>query len=244
MREGPKDETLQVSLDVVPEDAEPSDLNDPREEEAPWEQFDDDLFGEGRSREQMTWCQKRANKYAWRARQGEIDGGSGPSLDLTAEKLQGLQEGDETLAAARQAAHGEVNSAGQGFFLREGLLYCRWEPLGNKGDEETVEQLVLPESCRPAVLRLAHAIPLAGHMGKRKTAHQLLQRFYWPSLYRDVTQLIRSCAECQKVSPRRVKPAPLIPPAHHGGSFLKDCHGHSQTFAPQSCGKSFYPCDM
>ena len=81
----------------------------------------------------MTQCQNRANKYAWRVRQGEIDGGSGLSLDLTAEKLQGLQEGDETLAAARQATHGEVNSVGQGFFLREGPLYRRWEPLGNKG---------------------------------------------------------------------------------------------------------------
>ena len=159
----------------------------------------------------MTRSQKRASKYAWRARQGETNGETGLSLDLTAEKLQDLQEGDETLAAARQAAHGEVNSAGQGFFLREGLLYRRWEPPGNKGDEETVEQLVLPESCRHAVLHLAHAIPLAGHMGKRKTAQRLLQRFYWPSLYRDVAQLIRSCAEYQKVSPRGVKPAPLIP---------------------------------
>ena len=70
VREGPKDETLQASPDVVPKDTEPRDLNNPREEEALWEQFDDDLFEEGRSREQMTRCQKRANKYAWRARQG------------------------------------------------------------------------------------------------------------------------------------------------------------------------------
>ena len=35
VRERPKEETLQASLDVVQEDTEPSDLNDPREEEAP-----------------------------------------------------------------------------------------------------------------------------------------------------------------------------------------------------------------
>ena len=48
-------------------------------------------------------------------------------------------------------------------------------------------------------------------MGKRKTAHRILQRFYWPSLFRDVAEFIKFCTECQKVSPSRVKPAPLIP---------------------------------
>ena len=133
------------------------------------------------------------------------------SLDLTAEKLQSLQEGDETLSAARRAAKGEMNSAGKGFFLREGLLYRRWEPPGQEEGVGVVEQLVLPEQCRRTVLRLAHEIPLSGHMGKRKTAQRILQRFYWPSLYRDVAEFIKSCTECQKVSPRRVKPAPLIP---------------------------------
>ena len=73
-----------------------------------------------------------------------------------------------------------------------------------------VEQLVLPKQCRQAVLRLAHEIPLAGHMGKNKTARRILQRFYWPSLYKDVAQFCKSCEECQKTSPRRVKQAPLI----------------------------------
>lgn len=48
-------------------------------------------------------------------------------------------------------------------------------------------------------------------MGKKKTEHRILQWFYWPSLYWDVVAFIRSCTQCQKVSPYRVKPAPLIP---------------------------------
>lgn len=46
-------------------------------------------------------------------------------MDLMVERLHFScqQEGDETLKAARRAAEGKVNSAGKGFFLREGLLY-------------------------------------------------------------------------------------------------------------------------
>ena len=60
-------------------------------------------------------------------------------------------------------------------------------------------------------MHLAHEIPLAGQVGKKKTEHRILQWFYWPSLYWDVVAFIRSCTQCQKVSPYRVKPAPLIP---------------------------------
>lgn len=55
-------------------------------------------------------------------RQGAPDGKAGPFLDLSAERLQSLQEGDETLAAARRAAEGEMKSAGKEFSYRRG--YC------------------------------------------------------------------------------------------------------------------------
>ena len=37
----------------------------------------------------------------------------------------------------------------------------------------TVEQLVLPEPCRKAVLRLAHEIPLAGHVEEENSTQDL-----------------------------------------------------------------------
>ena len=60
------------------------------------------------------------------------------------------------------------------------------------------------------VLELAHSIPLAGHMGKNKTAQRILQRFYWRTLYKDTADYCRTCAECQKTSNRKGRPAPLI----------------------------------
>ena len=74
-----------------------------------------------------------------------------------------------------------------------------------------MEQLVLPTQCRKAVLQLAHSIPLAGHLGRNKTVHRILQRFYWPTVYKDAADYCKACPECQKTTVRRPPRAPLIP---------------------------------
>lgn len=74
-----------------------------------------------------------------------------------------------------------------------------------------MDQLVLPTQCWKAVLQLAHGMPLAGHLGKHKTAKRITQRFYWPTLYKDVEEFCKCCQTCQKCSKDRVARAPLIP---------------------------------
>ena len=74
-----------------------------------------------------------------------------------------------------------------------------------------MDQLVLPTQCRKAVLQLAHEVPIAGHLGKNKTAKRILRRFYWPTLYKDVEDFCRSCQVCQRFSKQKVVKAPLIP---------------------------------
>jgi len=110
----------------------------------------------------------------------------------------------------RKAAGGS-NTAGTGFFYQDGVIYRRWVPREQYETERAVEQLVLPQKCRPTVLQLAHDIPLAGHMGKDKTAQRVLQCFYWPTLFRNVANYCRACPECQKTSTRRIHPAPMVP---------------------------------
>ena len=51
-----------------------------------------------------------------------------------------------------------------------------------------VEQLVLPIQCRATILKLAHS--MAGHLGKTKAASQILQCFYWSTLFKDVRTLL------------------------------------------------------
>ena len=131
-------------------------------------------------------------------------------LNITRQELKELQEGDESLRPAWEQARTVSLGEGNMFFVREGLLYRRWSPVG-AGEDREVEQLVLPQQCRESVLRLAHSIPLAGHVGKRKTADRILQRFYWPTLFKEVDVYCRSCPECQKTAPGRGHRAPLIP---------------------------------
>lgn len=111
----------------------------------------------------------------------------------------------------RKAAQGEASTAGRGFYKEGGLIYRRWIPPGRDGEDMAVDQLVLPVQCRKSVLKVAHEIPFAGHMGRKKTAERILQRFYWPSLFRDVKEFCEACGECQKTAPGRKIRAPLIP---------------------------------
>ena len=77
--------------------------------------------------------------------------------------------------------------------------------------EMNYDQLVLPKIYRQGVLEIAHSIPMAGHLGKDKTAQWILRRFYWPTLFRDVAEYVRSCTAYQ-ITPKHGKTkAPLIP---------------------------------
>ena len=49
---------------------------------------------------------------------------------------------------------------------REGLLFRKWTSPGE--DKRPVEHIVLPWELRKSVLHLAHTIPLAGHMARRR----------------------------------------------------------------------------
>ena len=121
------------------------------------------------------------------------------------------QAEDPTLAAVPTAAEVGASTAGVGFFKCDGLLYHRWTPPESNGELSETEQFVLPMQCRKPVLDLAHQIPIAGHMGKNKTAQRVMGQFYWPTLYRDVADHCRSCKECQMAAPGRAGHAPLIP---------------------------------
>ena len=132
---------------------------------------------------------------------------------MSAEELKRLQETDRTLEIIRRAVLKQQSENGVSFVEKEGLIYrVVRAPLGRDGGElYTREQLVLPVLCRGMVMELAHSIPLAGHFGKHKTTDRVQQRFYWPTLRKDVADYCRRCEACQKTS--RVKPchAPLIP---------------------------------
>ena len=172
--------------------------------------LEEDIIVPGNDRPYLTRKKKRDNKSEFQRIQKQSLQQLHP-LDISMSQFKTLQEEDPTLESIRRAAENCPSLAGIGFFKRDGLLYRRWVPPRQGLEAVEVEQLVLPKKCREDVLKIAHDIPLAGHMGKEKTARRILQRFYWPTLYVDVAKFCKACMVCQKFSRHKARRAPLIP---------------------------------
>ncbi|XP_037801937.1 uncharacterized protein LOC119596678 [Penaeus monodon] len=94
---------------------------------------------------------------------------------------------------------------------RGGLLY-RQVTTGKRQRD----QLVVPQTCRQAILELAHSGIMGGHLGISKTKDRILAHFFWPGVTVAVTRYCRSCDVCQrtvdkgKVSKFKLGDMPLI----------------------------------
>jgi len=53
---------------------------------------------------------------------------------------------------------------------------------------------------REQLLVLHHHTPVGGHLGCDKLYGQLLWDYWWPTLYKDVEQWVKSCKTCQEHS--------------------------------------------
>ena len=167
-------------------------------------EMDPDLFLEVKKHQQLTRREKRQQR-----REVAQNKQTHP-LDLSPIELRRMQQEDVTLKGIREAMNGATGASKMVFHEENGLIYRQWiSPHGE--DSSPIQQLVLPESCRSLVMSLAHHIPMAGHMGQRKTVERILQRFYWPTVFEDVKKLCQSCEECQRTSKGKKQRVPMIP---------------------------------
>lgn len=123
-------------------------------------------------------------------------------LDIDPKTIQDLQEADKTLEGLRQKEFQQSKEDGVNTMFKDGIMYRQVKSDDNR---ELTEQLVLPKQCREGVLKASHDIPLAGHLGKKKTLNRIKQRFYWPGMSKDVTDYYKSCETCQKTSKHQTK---------------------------------------
>ncbi|XP_076462064.1 uncharacterized protein LOC143294574 [Babylonia areolata] len=129
----------------------------------------------------------------------------GPVTDAVAlhtdrETVRRLQARDHTLQQLRQVTTPNINTERKGktsYTMHDGLLFRVFHKNG-----EHLKQLVVPLGLRRTVLSLGHDIPMAGHLGVRRTQERVWQHFYWPGMCKDVRQYCRSCDVCQRTSPR------------------------------------------
>ena len=170
----------------------------------PFHKFDDDLFSPpGPNRPHLSHSQKRKAKCQF----AQSHRSTRHALDLDPTELRNLQEKDDSLREVWEAASGSPSTAaGPGFFFRDGILMR--QSCSTAG--VTYEQVVVPASCRQDILKIAHKIPMGGHLGHNKTTQRILMHFYWPSLFRDVREYCRSCERCQKAGGRKSGKVPLI----------------------------------
>ena len=52
---------------------------------------------------------------------------------------------------------------------------------------------------------------MAGHLGITKTKDRVLQRYYWPGVFKDVADYCRSCEVCQRSQTRHPMKAEMVP---------------------------------
>jgi hypothetical protein len=72
------------------------------------------------------------------------------------------------------------------FVILDDLLYT-----------STSRRLYVTPSLRPTLLQEAHSIPVAGHLGAKKTIERLSRHFYWPRLPQSVRTFVTQCPSCQ-----------------------------------------------
>uniref|UniRef100_A0A8C5PG58 Gypsy retrotransposon integrase-like protein 1 n=1 Tax=Leptobrachium leishanense TaxID=445787 RepID=A0A8C5PG58_9ANUR len=120
---------------------------------------------------------------------------------------------DITLAPYRQQAGRDPGGLGEvRFAWDQGKLYRTSGGTSQGIDRVRHRQLVVPAKYRRDLLRIAHDIPLASHLGHRRTLHRLTQSFFWPRLSGEVRDYCRTCGVCQRVGKRGdAKKAPLRP---------------------------------
>ena len=195
----------------------PPDITPASQELPVGARLDDDFFEQRPSQRHPTRREKWAARYAHglvrakdsrRQREAVLDRPQAwAQLDL-----KKLQDEDPSLQGVCSQT-GENAESTHPFFREEGLLYRKWQPksVGELGDDAYIQQLVLPHSCRQQVLTLAHSVPLAGHLGRKKTFKRLALRFYWPTMHKDVADFCRSCETCQRTRNHKIPRAPMVP---------------------------------
>ncbi|XP_075683474.1 uncharacterized protein LOC142652014 [Rhinoderma darwinii] len=71
-------------------------------------------------------------------------------------------------------------------FWDQGRLYRETIPCDHQQAWLTEQQLIVPHQFREQLMRVAHEIPLAGHLGVQKTKARLAHNFYWPKMGTDI----------------------------------------------------------
>jgi len=98
-----------------------------------------------------------------------------------------------------QQKTGSEDSKETEFFVDKTLLY-RHDPNEQQRctSRSKAKQLVLPETLRLRVMKVAHESTMSGHQAIARTLDRLSAQFWWPGVTGDVQRFCKSCDICQR----------------------------------------------
>ncbi|GFX68420.1 retrovirus-related Pol polyprotein from transposon 412 [Trichonephila clavipes] len=73
-------------------------------------------------------------------------------------------------------------------------------------------RVYIPRSLREAIMKEFHDLPLAGHLGKRKTYLKLRDACYFPYMRKYIFEYVSTCDRCQKFNYKNALPAGRLIP--------------------------------
>ncbi|UYV67821.1 hypothetical protein LAZ67_5002141, partial [Cordylochernes scorpioides] len=99
------------------------------------------------------------------------------------------------------------------FKEENGCLYKK-----NPNPEGREWLLVVPKKRRKEIMSEYHNHMLNGHLGVARTTYRLKNKYYWPSMVKDVSEFVKTCHLCQSRKGSNQLPSGLlqpIPPANY-----------------------------
>lgn len=81
--------------------------------------------------------------------------------------------------------------------ISEKYIYKRTNfSVGDAVEDDKAWKLWVPKELQAGLVHAAHFSPSSGHGGIQKTLSRLRERYYWPSMLRDVQAVVKQCTIC------------------------------------------------
>ena len=79
------------------------------------------------------------------------------------------------------------------YFIHNNMLYHLWK---YKANDQIYNQICIPEELRDIILQSLHDLKTTGHASAMKMYHSALRRFWWPGMYTQFENYVKSCKIC------------------------------------------------
>jgi len=114
-------------------------------------------------------------------------------------KLQAEDASLKKICEKLQQKTGSADSKETEFFMDKTLLYRHDPKEQQRGTSRSeAKQLVLPETLRLHVMKVAHESIMSGHQAIARTFDRVSAQFWWPGITGDVHRFCKSCEICQR----------------------------------------------